>query len=780
MSSVSRAPGTLIVEVPHWAATVRVFDNLSQTAIDVSSPVEVPSGVFCVTSTLNPGVYKVEVALGSTADSEWVSVRPEKQTTVPASRWETLHLASAAPLQARGSGGPRPHAQAAEAWSHSTTWPATQAGAARLFIFVQTPDPKQHPNFSQGLTLLDANGQPLTALESGTTLKDADVGCMAFATDLPGGFYILSRSGPGPVRYNQPLYLCEDWETHVFIVGGKGPSFRYLTINMAPRGAGFRHDDETTTASEAVLTALVRERGLRAVLGSSELSRMLRQEHKNPWLAVLAAHAIMAAEEEAERDGIDHANLPNYDPALKDEVLQFLTTTIGQHPDVRALMLRPGVPASQPFDFPPMLRIGLRRVQRHATQFAATVPVGSVTDKMLARQVTSSAWSVWRQPDDSAAGLETVTNEPAGVKARGRRRITSAILRSGFTPDAPIYLASPAAGAAPPGESGLGRVLYDLPVIKAAQNMIGANLGPLPNKIVVDAKMELTKLLEQIDPRALSAATGIPLGRAERAISRLRSSVQAGTSIADKVGATARAVVEFALRQSSRNQPPAASALEAATNVVSPKPEAARRTTIEEGAETLRSAAIQLTSGEPAPDSNTTDAARAAKIAERLHALAEALLGHADFVAITGRDGQFLYANGAFTMLLSSSDPRHPDREGRRWCKWLSTLPLGRTSHLTAPHDSSGRVWTVHRSAVEYPGSDTPSGYVNILDDERRSTLPPDEVERVTAKMSDVTLHASFVQYGSPRRRTASLEKLEQIATEIEQQLLTQPRVAND
>ena len=771
MSSVSKAPGTLIVEVPHWAATVRVFDNLSETAITVSSPVEVHSGLFCVTSTLNPGVYKVEVALGSTADSEWVSVRPEKQTTVPASRWETLHLASAAPLQARGS-GPGPHAQAAEQWSHNITWPAAQAGAARLFIFVQTPDAKKHPNFSQGLTLLDATGQPLTALGSGTTLKDADAGCMAFATDLPGGFYILSRTGPGPVRFNQPLYLCEHWETHVFIVGGQGPSFRYLTINMAPHGAGFRHDDETTTASEAVLTALVRERGMRAVLGSSELSRMLRQEQKNPWLAVLAAHAIIAAEEEAQRDGIEHANLPNYDPALKHEVLDFLTATIGHHPDVRALSLEPGVPASQPFEFPPMLRVGLRRVQRHATQFAGTVPVGSVTDRMLTKQVTSSAWSVWRQPDDPAAGLEAVANEPAGVKARGRRRITSAILRSSFTPDAPIFLASPASGDAPPGASDLGRVLYDLPVIKAAQNMIGANVGSLPDRIVVDAKMELTKLLDQIDPRALSAATGIPLGRAERTISRLRSSVQAGTSIADKAGPTARAVVEFALRQSSRNQPPADSALDSAKNVVGPRPEAVGRATIEEGAATLRSAAIQLASAEPAPAGDVVDPARTAKIAQRLHAIAGALLAQADFVAITGRDGQFLYANGAFTLLLSSSDPNHPDREGRRWCKWLSTLPLGRTSNVTAPHDSAGRVWTVHRSAVEYAGSGTPSGYVNILDDEQRPPLPPDAPDRISAKVCDVTLHASFVQYGSPRRRVASLEKLEHIATELEKDLL--------
>ena len=630
------------MEVPHWAATVRVFDNLSQAAIDVSAPVEVLSGLYCVTSTLSPGVYKVEVALGTASDNEWVSVRPEKTTTVPVSRWEALHLASAAPLQMRGT-GPDAHARAAAEWSRKITWPATQAGAARLFIFVQTPDSKQHPNFSQGLTLLDANGELLTALESDSVLKDAALGCMAFATDLPGGFYALRRTGPGPFRYHQPLYLCEQWETHVFIVGGKGPSFRYLTINMAPHGAGFHYDDETATASEAVLTALVGDRGMTAVLGSKELGRLLRKEHKNPWLAVLAAHAIIAGEEEGQRAGIGQSNLPNHDPALKDEIINFLTTTIGHHPDVRAFTLNSDVRASQPFEFPPMLRLGLRRVQRHATQFADTVPIGSVTDRILSRQVTSSAWSVWSQPLESTSGLEAVTNAPVREKARGRRRIASAILRSNFTPNAPIFLPPPASGDAPPGPSDLGRVLYDLPVIKAAQHMIATKERPVPDTIVVDPKMELSRLLDHVDARGVSAATGIPLGKAERTIEQLREIAQAGASIADSAaGPTAQAVVEFALRQSSRSQPTADSCLEAATIVAVPQPETANRTTIEEDAATLRSAAIQLASIEATTDDD--GAARAAKLGERLHALVATLLGHAAFVAITGRDGQFLHA----------------------------------------------------------------------------------------------------------------------------------------
>jgi hypothetical protein len=783
-SSATATPGTLIVEVPHWAATVRVFDNLLQSAINVSSPVDAGNGLFRVVSTLAPAVYKVDVALGSTSDSEWVSVRPGKETTIPASRWGTLQLASAAPLQSTGSGGPGPNAEAAEEWSRKVTWAAPQSGQARLFIFVRTPDVKAYPTFSDGLTLLDAGGQPLTRLDSGSTFKDPNAGWMAFATDLPGGSYILRRDGPGPVLYNQPLYLCEPWETHVFIVGGKGPSFRALTVNMAPHGDGFRHDDETATASDAVLTALLREHGMRAVLGSTQLSRMLRQEYKNPWLAVLAVYGMMAIEEAAERDFVEQSSVANYDPALKAEVLQFLNQTIGHHPDVRALTLNPDAPAPQPFAFPPMLRIGLRRVQQHATKFADTIPVGSLMDRMLDRLVTSSSWSVWRQPMDVGKAQESEKSASAGMKDRAQRRIASTVLRSGFAASAPIFVAAPAAGTALPA-SELGRVLHDLPVIKAAHSMLGRKMGSLPEKIVVDSKAELSNLFEQVDPRALSAESGIPLGRAQRSVERLRRTAEAGTSLPGGAGPTARAVVEFALRQASRNERPRGNATEDAASVLGPQPESVPKLTLEECVSKLRSGAMQLLTAESAAQANASDTSdsdslRAAQVAARLNAIARVLLGSADLIAITDPHAEFLYGNGAFTILMTMTDEKQPVQAGRRWCKWLSSLPLGCSANQTSPLDASGRLWTVQRSAVEYAGTEGTSAYVNILADEQLSRLSADVFEWIAAAVSDVTLHASFVQYGSPRRRSGSLERLETIATGLEQSLLVAPGVAND
>lgn len=779
MSSSSRPPGTLIVEVPHWAATVRVLDNLCETAIPMNAPADMGNGVFQVTQPLKPGVYKVDVALGSTSDSEWVTVRPEKETRIPASRWKDLYLASAAPIQTTSSGGPGVHASAAEDCSRTLTWAAPQPGPARLFVFVHTPDAKKYPNFSEGLTLLDAHASPLVALGDGSTTRNPTEGWMAFTTDLPGGFYMLRRNGPGAVWYHQPLYLCESWETQVFIAGGEGPSFRSVTINMAPHGAGFRHDDETAAATVAVLTALQNELGMRAVLGSAQLSRMLRQEGRNPWLGVLAVHAIDAIQEEARAEGVPPTVSANNDPALRNDIIQFLNATIGHHPDVRALQLPPDASAPQPFDFPPMLRIGLRRVQRHATKFADTIPVGSLTDRMLDRQVTSSAWSAWRQPAEISQAAESTPRKAAAPKRRTRR--AAAVLHSAFAPNAPIFQAPVAAGAAPPGSSELGRLLYDLPVIRAAQRMLGQRGTSLPDKIVIDSKGALSSLLEGVDARAVSAASGIPLGRTERTINRLRRSIQTGTTLPD-AGKTMNAVMEYALRQSTRGRRPPADPIqdpaEAAKSVAGPRPDSVGHITLEECVSKLRAGAAQLTAGDPA--ASEADRARAEQLSRRLDAIAHTLLGHADLIAITGPAGQFLYGNGAFTMLMALTGGSEPLKASRRWCRWLSQLPLGRSSNLTSPLDPSGRLWTVHRSAVEYETGGSPGGYVNILDDERLSQLPENVFDEIAATVSEVTLHASFVQYGSPPRRSASLGRLEEIAAGLEQRLFAGHGVVSD
>jgi hypothetical protein len=392
----------LITWVPHWAAVVHVFDNRYAPVATVTPKADATAaGPYRIELPLAPGVYGVRVTVGTSSDDEWVSIRSGKETSVPSERWAALQLPSAAPLTsatAEPSGSVLTDAREAEQSSRKITWSAPQAGSSRLFVFVHTEDAARYPNFAQGLSLLDAESRLLTPLADDAVASDSTASWIAFTTDLPGGFYILQRSTPDGLVYNQPLYLYNTWETQVFMVGGRGPSFRSLTLNMAPFGQGFRFDDRTAAASQAVLASLRGEVPLSTVLGSSHLGEALRADKdRNPWLAVLVAYAALRADAYSRRPVKDE-RATTYDSALKEEAIRYLESVIPDHPDVRAIRLDPHAPASKPFDVPPLMRLGLQRVQRHETAFRGTIPKGSLTERVLAGQVTSSPWAVWREP----------------------------------------------------------------------------------------------------------------------------------------------------------------------------------------------------------------------------------------------------------------------------------------------------------------------------------------------------------------------------------------------
>ena len=778
--------GTLIVWVPHWSATVRLLDNEYTPIATLSPQTDGDQGRYPVQFHLAPGVYSVEVELSGATDSEWVSVRAKKETVVPVERWATLQPLTPTPLgvsPSSGSQAPTTWAGEAERWSRETTWPSSRPGPARLFVFVQTPDPAKYVDFASGLTLLDAALVPIVDIEVPQAQMDPKAGWLAFSTDLAPGFYTLARKGPGPFRYQLPLYFCDGWETQLFLAGGNGPSFRSLTIHMAPLGHGFRRDDEIAGAAEAVMAALRSETSVATVVTSSHLKRLLYSEHRNPWLAVLAAYAMTLDEQENRRPGERGTVL--LDPSLKQEILQFLHATIGSHPDVRALLLDQQAPAPEPFPFPPLVRIGLQRVQRHATRFASTVPLNSLTERMFSQLITSSPWSVWAEPIPEAAAKTTAP--PGGerdVVSDVKRRIRRGVTRvAGLGASAPVFRSSMKAQSAKTATTELREAFYGLPVFRAAQQMIGADTESTLEKIVVNTTEAADKLLSGIQPEALSSMAGIPLSRAEHSLKELKAKIGKGAPTFTKGNATERAILQYALRKgatgswakSGEAEPPAGGPAPAGHS-------------LEEGVSALRNAAALLSGkGTPPPGASTesgTEPAwtasesiridpalttRAEGLATRLTALADALLRRADLVVLTDANGKFLYANGAFTLLVTEvSGATSLETLCKKWSEWLHSLPLGRSTGLTSPADPEARVWTVRRVAVEDQGSRQRTSFVNILEDERRSPLPEAATDLLVSLISSVTLNASFFRYGSAKRLAASLEALEGIAGRLE------------
>jgi hypothetical protein len=745
--------GTLVVWVSHWAASVRVSTNDYQEVATRCPESASGKGLFDVQFELTPGVYSVAVQLGATADSEWVSIRAGKRTEIPVERWTTLQMASAIPLEAASSREAQAGAAATEAekWSRRTTWSAA-SGPSRLFVFVKTPDAAKYPDFAQGLSLRDENGAMLTRLSEDAVHVDSAAGWLAFCADLAGGFYVLQRNGPEPFRYNQPLYLSDGWETQVFLDGSKAPSFRSLALHMARLGHGFHRDDETAAAAEAVLTALRRESGLARLVSSAHLKRLLHGEDTNPWLAVLAAYALTMAEDQSHR--AYGAAQAAGDSALRLEILAFLRQTLGGHPDVRALLLDLESPAPEPFPFPPLLRIGLQRVRRHATRFTDTIPLDSLTERMQASQVTASPWSVWREPRTAEAEFVQFDDAPTMAPPSARRSRAPAAVVLGTS--APVFRAGPGAGPESRRDD-LRQVMYDLPVIKAAKNMIGST-GPVVEKIAVNTRVAAEELLSAIAPETLSAATDIPLGRAERELAELKADVDGPRNRVASGEHAEREVMRYVLRWAAR----AGAAAEAVSSTLI---EQAADSSLEDAITVLRNAAAQLSGATVARDSALT--ARARQTASKLTTIADALLGRATMVVLTDDTGAFVCANGAFTLLVSAPDDAEFARVCQDWSAWLSTLPTGRSTGLRSPADARQRLWSVRRTEVEDESTHTTT-FVNILDDDDGVPLEVDAIGKLASIASAITLQASFFQYGSTEERAiVSLEKLEALVDQL-------------
>ena len=176
MSSSSPHPetsGKLIVQLPHWAAAVRVLDNLYRP-VQLGLPIQQPETMGMPTLVVNlaPGAYQIEMTLGGSTDTQWVAVRPGKTAKLSSSDWQNLQIPSAIPA-ADSTPLASKQREAAERWSRQPTWAAAPGGGSRLYIFTKTQNPKEHASFAKGLALLDAREKVITDLTVGARDKRA-------------------------------------------------------------------------------------------------------------------------------------------------------------------------------------------------------------------------------------------------------------------------------------------------------------------------------------------------------------------------------------------------------------------------------------------------------------------------------------------------------------------------------------------------------------------------------------------------------------------------------
>ena len=787
MSSRSNQPGEapsgrLHVEVPHWAASVTVYDKQLRPVADLDTVREstATKGVYEAAAEVPPGIYKVEVTLASSSQQQLVAVYPRETARIPGDSWK-LEFNSAAPL-AGTSSSRESHMAEAEAWSRRTTWTQAPGGDSRLFLFVRTkdPDPDRHPYFSDGLYLLDGDGRTVTDLDRAGR-RDAGQGWLAFNAELPAGYYILRRGRRGVrVRY-QALYLCAGWETQVFLLAGTRPSLRTLTMTMAPLGAGFRADDDTAVAAEVLLDGLRRTTGDPPITSSEKLTALLHSGRDNPWLSVLAAYSLLRSRARLTRQRRWEAG--GELAALLDQVLASLEV-VDDHPDARAARLRDDQPTPAPFWHPPLLRVGLARVQHHATRHADTIPLDSLTDGVLDNQVTNSPWTAWRQ-------LDRLPRSPNGPPATAPMLDVRAA-----APNAPMYPLGdepaedePAAAAPAPSDPTAPGV-RGMPLVRCVIQEALAEAGDstaLPEKLALDPARTLDRLLEPVQPEAVSEACGLPLARTEAGLERCRRGAAAAATAPGRprpaLDPSERAVMEYAFKhKAARDAPPGSRAASLSDAPAAGAPAA----TGEDIVSGLRIEAdrLLLRADDRSWRSEGGDPEGARGLGSRLLAVTDELLRRTDFLVLADADGRLVWYNRPFEDLVSppvdepAGRPQRRRRQRqergdhrRRWEAALAGAPLG---HSRLPAPAPNRVateWELSRTVIEDEGGDgagRPRAYFNVLRHPHAERLPTGILEQVRELLSELKQYSSLFAYGSAEHRGGYAERLQELTAEVE------------
>lgn len=797
--SSQREKGTLVIELPHQFASLRIYDNLLRYVgrIGPAREDQTQPGRFTKQMDLAPGIYKVEAYLEDQSDAQFVSVLPNSVSRIEKSKWKEFRLTTSAPLLGSTTADDS-HINPAVEWSRKLTWTYKTGGTSRLFIFVRTveADDDGNEDFAGGLRLLNEQEKLIIDVKEGAQ-SNIKEGWMAFCSDLPAGFYILRRGKRGVAICHLPVYLCSGYETQIFLKIKDSGSLPALSINMAPYGRGFQANDETAAAADAILYGMKYGLSGRQIVTSEKISTLIRQRLENPWLGILAAYVLSPSDTLR-----SSRRFSNTDPDISDlynNVMNYLFNTVPDHPDVRALKLESDKQPEKSFTYPPLLRQGLSLVRQNAIKFANTIPAGSLTDRVLNAEYANSPWTNWGnlQPDPSATKpirkLGTPTDESKLFSQSAR---TTSYLQS-IAPKLPVFQfpknAEESAAHFDPTEEAMQpqmpivSSLRDAEMIHVAQELTKTHdLDTIPESVVLSPTNDLKNLIESIRPEEISAATGQPLSRILDSLEELHKKseeIPESQLEAGQVPLTSGelAVVEFALLKSAQTHKEAALssyAVEKQSADPSANLTSGCFVSIEDLAAKLHAEADSLTricddesTIIPNEDKNTVK-----QLADRIRAIEHKIQQQAAITIISDHNGRILRTNGIFLSIISSTEDELTTETGfhrlrinkNAWESALSSMPIG-TSHFENPVAGlNPPTLRLRRTEIRDQASKEVVAYLNVLRGKDVPGLRQQRLEQIDSALSDLQIYVSIYIYDTSGNRRRHFEGLQRGVEQLE------------
>ena len=108
-------------------------------------------------------------------------------------------------------------------------------------------------------------------------------------------------------------------------------------------------------------------------------------------------------------------------------------------------------------------------------------------------------------------------------------------------------------------------------------------------------------------------------------------------------------------------------------------------------------------------------------------------------------------------MLAARAAKRGGNVALKSWRQAIAAQPSGR-SRLSASTTYAGAGnWELQRTVIEDAASEAPRAYYNILRANSETKPMTDALKHIEPMLNQLTLHASFVAYGSDNRREKSI-----------------------
>lgn len=267
-------------------------------------------------------------------------------------------------------------------------------GDSKLFVFLSSTHDHSNQEFKQlteCIQLYDANNQRVSQMAYPEWRSNADQGWLAFSTELHPGVYYLSFKGLG--RRSFIVEAFPDCQSQVFIQFEEELDLSTFTMQVSSRGE-YEEEYSGLDSFNLALDALHKRK---FDVSDKVLDDLAYGKWKRPMYGIVVAYLYLLGNNR-KRNGLFEDVVNNLSNSILDSpyssdlrMIQLLFEV-----EIKERPIEEVVYDQEPFDTPPMLQAGLRKLYEFSNINPDLIEENSITDLISDRLYKDSPWTSFK------------------------------------------------------------------------------------------------------------------------------------------------------------------------------------------------------------------------------------------------------------------------------------------------------------------------------------------------------------------------------------------------